>query len=1482
MKKFYLITICLLFTIDFYAQTFNRQESLNLTVVNDTILYPFDGNIVTGIGISGHISYTSDLGFVRFVVNDNCGNEYMVYESYCLFEDTLSFGFSQKCEESCFYESYIPSQLKIQVYEAVVDVSCINLSNVNYNDAEYGRVLAMQNSINNKISALQNYITQNGLLWKAGHTDLSDLSYSSKTKLWGEGFGSYGYEYYAGGIYSHKGNDTPHNLYVDCYDFIDNFDWRNRHGANDDNSPYYDGDPSGSGWITPVVCQKGCWLNGAFECGYSEHSCENAGGEYRTAPSCWSFGPTANVEAIVNLYYNEHVDVDLSEQTILCRLKTDSIIHGGNAVWALNEYKNHGVPDENCLPYTASYDNCEELCGISNEMISITNHSTVNNSYQSVRRNLIQSGPLTACGIPYPWYYGLSSQTETHCMLLVGWGTIDKDTHANIFDVPANFDPQWYGVTYWIYKNSYGPNHANNGYEYIVQHKDVNIRNLHKVITPISSLSRTDADINCYDKDGDGYYNWGIGPKPSHCPPCPDEPDGDDNDNSLGPVITDNGQCKIINNHNASFEYGWDNWILSSESDFDWIRKNDSCSFETGSNYNFHLSGAQDGVFYLYADGWAGSNGIRKAIIETSVDYSSYCGGVLDFYNYQNSYYWGNETNIKTEVQISYNNGLTWEEDYYSVLGSLGDGWHHQQVAFPSNVNKIRIIGYSERNSMWVLALDNINISTWYHDSIPMIITNNELWEENLYINRDVIIENNAVLTIKNKEYFDPESKIIIKPGGHLILDGCKLTNACSDETWQGIEVWGNSSAHQYPVNGGYLQGYLEMKNGATIENAVCAVELCRPNYGNTTGGIIHASNAVFRNNAKSVHACYYSNYTPTNGAEVSYNSWFRNCTFTIDENYLGTETFYKHVDMEHVKGISFKGCDFSVLPNIDGVSSSCMGIGAYEAGFAVESYCDDIYNDPCPENSIIRSTFTGFNNGILSVNDGSNACAFSVKDAVFTNNNRGIYAQNTGFATILRNEFNIKSSGSICGYGVYAEGVTGFCIEENSFGPATNTRSHKYGVGIFNSRSVNDVYLNSFENLTCGNLAYGINHTADLNGRPPAIVFGLTYSCNDNTDNAIDFCVLKDIGSEGIGSMQGSASSPAGNTFGGNQYHFYNDGSYPVNYYYNANSSHEIPNTSKLFGVNTYSTTYNNSCASHYGGGSVSKSPEEKAALADAYKLADDAYNQLVEMYDSQIAAGITPKTELIAQIYQYAHDRDMAAGDIVRSDLNDSVANPTELRQWLGKMHDIAADRMAVASYMHEGDFKNALVLANSFPDVYSLKDDDLSDHNDYMKLLALYQTLYNSNRTVHEMTKEELVVVNSIAEYGLGTSRLMARAIMMEVSDRFVEPYICPELPGWNSRGENSNTDYSCEENDGFKVSVTPIPATTFVSVEYKLPDNTTKATMAITNVLGVKKIEMEVKGNQGVETIDISNLTPGIYILKVKTTDGKEYTERIVKD
>ena len=117
MRKALFTILCMAIGIMVKAQNFNQSVSLNLQIVADTTLHPFNGNPTTSIGISGHIRFTSELGFVRFVVNDNYDDEYMVYESYRLFENDSSFNFSQRCEESCFFGSYVPTELIVQVKE---------------------------------------------------------------------------------------------------------------------------------------------------------------------------------------------------------------------------------------------------------------------------------------------------------------------------------------------------------------------------------------------------------------------------------------------------------------------------------------------------------------------------------------------------------------------------------------------------------------------------------------------------------------------------------------------------------------------------------------------------------------------------------------------------------------------------------------------------------------------------------------------------------------------------------------------------------------------------------------------------------------------------------------------------------------------------------------------------------------------------------------------------------------------------------------------------------------------------------------------------------------------------------------------------------------------------------------------------------------------------------------------------------------------
>ena len=834
-------------------------------------------------------------------------------------------------------------------------------------------------------------------------------------------------------------------------------------------------------------------------------------------------------------------------------------------------------------------------------------------------------------------------------------------------------------------------------------------------------------------------------------------------------------------------------------------------------------------------------------------------------------------------------------------------------------------------------------------------------------VSEGFIIDANATVTVTGNIKCNKNAKTIVPVGTKLILDGGTMTS--NGTMWKGVEVWGNSSTHQQEVNGSYPQGYIELKNGAVIENAKCAVELWHPDIYSTAGGIIHATDATFRNNAKAVHALYYT-YSPSGGTS-DYNGYLRNCTFTIDEDYLGTESFSKHVDLSHVSGFDIEGCSFSTMRNVAGVSPYCVGIGAYSAGFRVDSYCDHPNANnmtACPEENLVPCSFTNFYQGIHASGDGGRACSFRVENSVFNNNNYGLYALNTGYGIVVNNDF-VVGCGWDCDFGIYADGVSNFCIEDNTFQPKVTNTGLPYGIAIVNSKSVNDVYNNDFQNLRCGNVAVGSNIVT--RNSPSLTVQGLTYTCNTNSGNLIDFCVLKDGNTGDIATQQGSATMPAGNTFSGSQYHFYNDGNNWIGYYYEQNNPSQTPINTSLYRVSTHFTSSSNSCNSHYNGGSVTKSAAEKAALASEYLSARSTYNSLLQLYESRIdggstssqvadihgatpsdlwqlraqllgispyvsgevlttaadrydvftdpvlfeilaanpdelrkdslisyletkdhplptymtdllremASGFTARTALLGQMAQYGHDFRLAAGDIVRSCLNDSVTDLTELRTWLANMDDIASDRMIVASYLQEGDSVHAFGLANMLPELYGLQGDAHADHTDYMRLIELYQTLNRESRNVNTLTDTELSMVNGIAASGTGTSKTMAEAILMERFDENILSSECPTMPGNNGgiRRSASFKDTALNEALGFTASVSPNPATTWTTVEYKLPADKSQASFSVTNTLGVIVMSTELNGKQEQKVLDLHSLADGVYFYTIRcgeyTTTGK---------
>ena len=243
---------------------------------------------------------------------------------------------------------------------------------------------------------------------------------------------------------------------------------------------------------------------------------------------------------------------------------------------------------------------------------------------------------------------------------------------------------------------------------------------------------------------------------------------------------------------------------------------------------------------------------------------------------------------------------------------------------------------------------------------IPLTITEDKIWDFAIKMYQDIVVDEDNTLTIKCEVKMPIDGKIIVKPGGRLVVDGGYITSAHA-EPWKGIQVWGDKNYSQYPdANGNYYQGYLEMKNNAVIENAVCAVDLWHPGDYSTTGGIVVSKNTNFVNCTKAVHALYYKNFNPydPDHNEQPYSASFTLDTFEITQAYQGNDEFYKHVDLSHVKGIGFKGCYFSCDETANNIAAYRHGIAAYNAGFSAENGClsDDV--NPCPESDIVNCFF--------------------------------------------------------------------------------------------------------------------------------------------------------------------------------------------------------------------------------------------------------------------------------------------------------------------------------------------------------------------------------------------------------------------------------------------------------------------------------------------------------------------------------------------
>jgi len=69
-------------------------------------------------------------------------------------------------------------------------------------------------------------------------------------------------------------------------------------------------------------------------------------------------------------------------------------------------------------------------------------------------------------------------------------------------------------------------------------------------------------------------------------------------------------------------------------------------------------------------------------------------------------------------------------------------------------------------------------------------------------------------------------------------------------------------------------------------------------------------------------------------------------------------------------------------------------------------------------------------------------------------------------------------------------------------------------------------------------------------------------------------------------------------------------------------------------------------------------------------------------------------------------------------------------------------------------------------------------------------------------------------------------------------------------------------------GLNVTAKPNPASTWAAVDFTLPGDAAKATINVTNALGITVFSSELNGNQGQKVLDLRHLSDGVYVYTVQ--------------
>ncbi|MCK6612411.1 MAG: hypothetical protein L6Q78_15385 [Bacteroidia bacterium] len=665
-------------------------------------------------------------------------------------------------------------------------------------------------------------------------------------------------------------------------------------------------------------------------------------------------------------------------------------------------------------------------------------------------------------------------------------------------------------------------------------------------------------------------------------------------------------------------------------------------------------------------------------------------------------------------------------------------------------------------------------------------ITQSQTWGASTFhnFNTNITVKSGVTLTINGNVTFSKDNWLQIEPGAKVIIDGGKIYNSCN-ENWEGIHVAGDPQKLQSPTSN---QGYLFLKD-AEIANADVAVSTTALNangtidWSKTGGGIVVAVNTTFKNNKRHVELMEYKNSN-------NYAASFTNCIFELNQVChapIPTVDCLKNMTMVTawgVHGVKFIGCEFRNLNGAENANQANYnrGIGIYtlDATIQVSASIDPITCLPQD-----RGLFSNLSRGIESAHSPSFTLSglTTIKHQDFELNDKGIVVENGVTYNIYKNNFNLHvpnnyynrfasptdlELGTTGIAGIYSNLTSGYLIEQNYFTyPNANHAANEIVAGL--------VLQNSDGNGGGGSVRLNQLSDAYLGCQTQQNNLALQITCNQFADNANAINLNPVTNSSNYETPFFGFCDPNNQDVRTDYFNtFYTNLTHDAANYKVAPKTYVVkpgeidrPDQSRCLNVTL------NDCAN--------EGPVQPKDLCTVTSAIQENCTGTIEYPDPNSGNYFSLKTlklfwqnevenaglsgESLDQAKRnqrfYKVESTQARNHVIwannrRAVLDSTFNNIDSIIAFLQNETDIDSRKQLIAAYYAKGDYN----LATQSLSALEINTDELTDFATYYNLLI--NAVINS-RNIYSLNSEEIEVLETLAEDGITSASLSARAIL-----------------------------------------------------------------------------------------------------------------------